>query len=116
MKRWVSQLSLRKPQHLPTHRASAASPEVMDEWFKRVESLFKETGLNDLPSEELKCHIWNCDETGFCTATAAKKILAKRGDRDVHETIGGSGRDYITVLAAWVRRWYSLATICSIQG
>ena len=29
---------------------------------------------------------------------ASKKILAKRGEKDVQETLGGSGRDYITVL------------------
>ena len=100
LKRWASQLSIRKPQHLPTHRAAGSSPEVMDEWFQRVESLFQSSGLIDLPFEELKCRIWNCDETGFCTASAAKKVIAKRGDRDVQETLGGSGRDYITVLGA----------------
>ena len=35
---------------------------------------------------------------GFCTAVTAKKILAKCGDKNVHETVGGSGRDYITIL------------------
>ena len=38
----------------------------------------------------------NCDECGFCTFVASKKILAK----DVHETMGGSGKEYITILAA----------------
>lgn len=42
--------------------------------------------------------LWNCDETGVCTAVASKKILARRGDKNVHETGGGSGRDYITIL------------------
>ena len=42
--------------------------------------------------------IWNCDETGFCTAVATKSVLAKRGSKNVHETGGGSGREYITVL------------------
>ena len=65
-----------------------------------MESLFQSSGLIDLPFEELKCRIWNCDKTGFCTASAARKVIAKRGDRDVQETLGGSGRDYITVLGA----------------
>lgn len=43
--------------------------------------------------------IWKCDETGVCTAVASRKILAKRGAKNVHETAGGSGRDYITILA-----------------
>ena len=58
---------------LTMHRASAASPEVMDERFKRVESFFKETGLNDLPSEELKCHLWNCDKLVFVLLQQQKK-------------------------------------------
>ena len=66
LKHLTSQLGLRKPQHLPTRRASAALPEVMAEWFKRFESLFSET---DLSSEELKCHFWNCVETGSCEVT-----------------------------------------------
>ena len=42
------------------------------------------------------------DETGFCTSVAMKKILAKRarGEKDVYETLGGSGYNYITVLGA----------------
>ena len=43
--------------------------------------------------------IWNCDETGICTAVASRKIITRRGDKDVHETGGVSGRDYITILA-----------------
>ena len=57
MKRWASQLSLREPQHLPTHRTAATSPEVIDGWFQRVEGLYKTTGLIDRPFEEQKCHI-----------------------------------------------------------
>ena len=59
----------------------------MDGWFEHVQQLFDETKLSVLPTDELKCYLWNCDETGFCTA----KILAKCGDKNVHETVG-SGR------------------------
>ena len=44
----------------------------MDGWFKRVQHLFNETKLSTLPTDELKCYLWNCDETGFVTA---KKIF-----------------------------------------
>lgn len=47
---------------------------------------------------DLANRIWNADETGFCTAVANKRVLARRGVREVHETAGGSGRDYHTVL------------------
>ena len=43
--------------------------------------------------------LWNCDETGICTAVASRKILARRGEKNVHETGGGSGRENITILA-----------------
>ena len=100
LKGWHSKLSIRKPQHLPTHRALSATPEVMDGWFKRVQQLFDEAKLSALSTDELKCYLWNCDETGFCMAMTTKKILAKCGDKNVHETVGGSGRDYITILGA----------------
>ena len=100
MSRWHSQISVRKPQHLPVQRALSATPEVMDAWFHRIDELYEKTGLKSLPPDELQHYIWNCDETGFCTSAAVSKILAKRGDKDVQLTMGGSGRDYITVLGA----------------
>ena len=46
--------------------------------------------------DELRCKILNCDETGFCIAIASKKILRKHGDKDMHETMGGSNKEYVT--------------------
>ena len=100
MKCWQSELSLRKPQHLSPHCASCSTPQVFDEWFKKVEKLLEVPGLKDLSADDLKHQIWNCDESGFCTSTASRKILAKRGDRCVHQTVGGSGREFITILGA----------------
>ena len=37
--------------------------------------------------------------TAMRQAVASRKIIARRGDKNVHETGGGSGRDYVTVLA-----------------
>jgi hypothetical protein len=56
--------------------------------------------LNILHAPDLASRLWNTDETGFCTSTASHRVLARRGAREVHETSGGSGRDYYTVLAA----------------
>ena len=52
----------------------------------------------ELSEEELRKRTWNCDETAFATDTASKKVLSRRGERNVHETGGGSGREYVTVL------------------
>jgi len=100
LKRWKCDLSIRKPQHLSTNRATAATPEAISAWFDQVESFISKTGLAEMPSEELQDYLWNCDETGFCSAQACSKILARRGDKNVQETIGGSGREYFTVLTA----------------
>ena len=56
-------------------------------------------GLGELAPEELAKRMWNCDVTAFATDTASKKILARRGAKQVHEVGGGSGREYITVLS-----------------
>ena len=80
-------------------RAASANPEVFDKWFKRVGDLFCDIGFSELDADDIQHRVWNCDESGFCTAVASKKILAKRGEKAIHETMGGSGREYITVLA-----------------
>ena len=99
LKWWARELTVRKPQHLLTHRATT-SEDMICQWFQRVENMFVKTGLNHLSPNDLQHRIWNCDESGFCTSTTSKKILAKRGEREVHETVGGSGQEYINVLAA----------------
>lgn len=83
-----------------TSRATAMTIETINSCFDKLESVLKVIGLADLPQDVLEQHIWNCDETGFCTAQASKKVIAKRGERDVHDTMGGSGREFFTVLAA----------------
>ena len=65
-------------------------------FFQQLEDLFRKTNLRDAP--DLQNRLWNCDETGFCTAVASRSVLTRRGSKEVHETGGGSGRDYITVL------------------
>ena len=93
--RWPT-LVQRKPQHLARQRAQCAMQEVVDTFFERLENLFRKTGL--LHAVDVSNRLWNCDETGFCTAVASKAVLARRGAKEIHETAGGSGRDYITVL------------------
>ena len=71
------ELVQRKPQHLTKARAKAADPRVLDEWFAKVKLLFHSTALQDLNETEIAKRLWNCDETGFCTAVASQKVLAK---------------------------------------
>lgn len=72
--------------------------QVLDRWFQGFQLLLEELQMLDMP--DLASRLWNTDETGFCTAVASSRVLARRGAKQVHETAGGSGRDYITVLGA----------------
>lgn len=111
------ELVQRKPQHLTKERAEAVDPRVLDDWFAKVKLLFHSTSLQDLNETKIAKHLWNCDETGFCTAVASQKVLAKRGAKTVHEVGGGSGREYITVLCncSWTLSFCIIATIIIFQ-
>ena len=90
MRRWPS-LTERKPQHLQANCATALTEGA-------VSTIVTNAGLSEMKTEELAQRMWNCDETAFATDVASKRILARRGEKNVHETGGGSGREYITVL------------------
>lgn len=45
--------------------------------------------LQELKMPDLAKRLWNVDYTGFCTAVASQRVLAKCGAQDVHETAGG---------------------------
>ena len=92
---WPS-LVQRKPQHLPKQRALAGNPVAVREYFEKVERLLQEQGIED--AHDLDQRMWNCDETGMCTATASSAVLARKGSKWVHEVGGGSGRETITIL------------------
>ena len=97
MRRWPK-LVERKPQHLPANRATALTEGAVNAWILKVKMMVNEAGLGDLTTEELAQRMWNCDEAAFAPYVASKKVLAMRGEKNVHETGGGSGREYITVL------------------
>ena len=60
--------------------------------------MIQELNLDRAP--DIASRLSNADETAFCTSMACRKVLAKRGAREVHETSGGTGREYYTVLGA----------------
>lgn len=56
-------------------------------------------------------------ETCFFMAAAAKKFVAKRGNQDVQETLGGSGFDYISILGGgYVDGTRLQPYVCYLQG
>lgn len=68
----------------------------MDNWFEMVRSILQEIGIID--RADLANRLWNCDETGFYSATASKVVLGRRGSKSVHEVRGGTRGEFITVL------------------
>jgi len=81
LRRWPC-LSERKPQHLSKKRAEASHPEIINGWFDRVEELARSVSLN-FSDPATAQHLWNCDDTGLCTAAGAKSLLVKRGSKRV---------------------------------
>lgn len=94
MKRWP-QLVERKAQHLSRKRAEGANSEIINGFFKRVEELLHT--IHILYAHDLADRLWNCNETGLCNAVSSSRVLAKKGSRWVHNTVGGSGCGYTTV-------------------
>ena len=70
-----------------------------------VKTMVNVAGVGDLTTEELAQRMWTCDETAFATDVASKRVLARRGEKNVHETGGGSGREYITFLGCGSASW-----------
>lgn len=93
-KRWPK-LVERQPQHLPKQRAACGNRKAVQKWFEMVKERLEKLNIAD--SSDLGKRLWNCDETGICTATQSKKILSRKGSRWIHETGGGAGRENITV-------------------
>ena len=81
LRRWPCS-SERKPQHLSNKRAEASHPDVINGWFDQVEELARSVDL-DLSDPESTNRLWNCGETGPCTAAGAKTLLVKRGSKRV---------------------------------
>ena len=78
LKRWP-QLSERKPQHLSRKRAEGANRETIEAFFDKVEKMLGDLGI--LHAHDLGDRLWNCDETGLCSAVASGRVLAKKGSR-----------------------------------
>ena len=73
--------------------------EIMATWFATVKDFLKEIGLLSRRGSvaDYASNIWNSDETVFCLGTTSKRILARRGDRNVSEIGGASDHQFITV-------------------
>ena len=78
---------------MPDNHATALTEGAINAWIMKVKAMVNEAGLGELTTEELAQRLWNCDKTAFATDVASKRVLARRGEKNVHETGGGSGRE-----------------------
>ena len=84
---------MRKPQSLQLARARNANIETVDHWFNNIlKPLIDKTGLLNHPER-----IFNADETSFCLRGRPQKVVAKRGAKSPQYTVGGTGKENITV-------------------
>ena len=89
------EISRRTTEHLSRGRREAENPEILDHWFALLNDQLLKAGVKDHPQQ-----IYNADETGFVTDPKSDVVLARRGSRRVNQTIGGSGKEQITVNCA----------------
>ena len=74
LQRWKDRLSSLNPRSLETTRAKAATPEVVNKYYKELDSTLEKYGLKDKP----QC-IYNLDETGLQPDHRPPNVIAPSG-------------------------------------
>lgn len=87
-------MSLKKMEPLEKARKiNTSDPFLIYNFYDLVEQNIKDLSLEDKPN-----HIYNLDETSFCSDPSRIKLLSGVGQK-AHRTQEGTGRDNTTVLA-----------------
>ena len=55
-------------------------------------------GFNSFRYCEFASRIWNCNETRIATSATAKRVIVRKGKKEVNEVREGSGKEYNTFL------------------
>lgn len=87
-------ISLKKPEHLQKTRKLARSPDIVYDFYSKLDSLYKES---DLQSPDKARFIFNCDESGFASDPSRLRAIGEKG-KPLSRVSGGSGRESTTVL------------------
>ncbi|GFR81703.1 jerky protein [Elysia marginata] len=73
-------------------QGQAEDPEVVEHFYSLLDRILTSEGIKDM-----SCQIFNSDESGFVTDPKSGIILARKGSHAVVQSIGGSGREQISV-------------------
>ena len=90
-----NRLSLKKAQQFPKVREDARDPNVVYDFYDKLEECIEEA---QLPSENGSYFVFNCDETAFNLDPTKTRAVGVKGEA-LHRISGGSGRNNRTVLA-----------------
>jgi len=93
MNRHQEKIKTLKAQNISEIRAKSTSPEVFDEWFKKVKEIYDKYDLHDKPF-----NIYNCDESGFQPVQKDVRIITKTSTRNPYKLSANNPKCTFTVL------------------
>lgn len=73
-------LSLRVPENLAAYRASMGNPEIIQDYFLKLEAHMDQLNIKNMPGR-----LWNCDETGLSYVVKSNKIVTSIGKKFIYK-------------------------------
>ena len=89
--RWSKEISRRKTHTIAFARAASCTQEIVDNYFEVVTKKYQLSGITS------GCHIWNCDETGFCGDQGKATVVCRKGAKRVLKLTGNNQKIHHTV-------------------
>jgi len=93
--RWNNELSLRLPQNLAKNRAASFTPEVAKHFYGVLHAKLIELDILNKSS-----NIWNCDESGYGSASGRKRNFCRKTDRKSNSLAPNNDKLSYTVLVS----------------
>lgn len=85
-----SNISLRKPEATSLSRSTSFNKSNVQEFYRHLQHVLKEKNIR--PED-----IWNIDETGLTTVHKPKKVITKKGTKQVGQMTSGERGTLVTV-------------------
>ena len=101
MNRHKDSLKSKNAQMISEIRDKSATPEIINEWFKKIKAIFDQYDLHGRPDK-----IYNCDESGFQPEQRSIRVISKRESRNPYK-LSGTHINYLAIIpSAHIRSWY----------